>query len=112
VIEHFVQRRDAAVVHVRCGDGDIAKRRCLEPSDVSGGSRGFVEARAARRITQRAGDVVETDIVKLRAAAFAPSFEVDLARKREPSVAAEAGERLAHIQRLASTRGRRNRPKR
>ena len=63
-VDHLGERRDAAVVHVRRGDRDVAQRRRAERAHVGGAVRVRFEPRIG--IATGAVDVVEPGVVKHR----------------------------------------------
>ena len=102
---HVFERGRAAVVHVGRRDGDVAERRRLELADVFRLPGDLVDPGIRRRIRQRAGEVVQTGVVKLDVS-FAAPFEVHASGHREPAMTAEARQRLAEEQRFAAAGGR------
>jgi hypothetical protein len=44
VFEYRIERREAAIVHVRCGDFDVAQRRRLEVPHVARAERDVADA--------------------------------------------------------------------
>ena len=50
VIDHFFERRQAAVVHVGRGERDVSQRGRAELADVLGPLRAFKESAIRRRV--------------------------------------------------------------
>src|SRR5262245_13635494 len=105
VAHDILQRRRAAIVHVRRGHGDVPECGRFEFADILLLARNFVDPGVRRRIRERARNVVQASVVELDLS-LAPAFEIDRSGKREPAVTAETRQRLAEIQRLSAARGR------
>src|SRR5580698_259021 len=97
VIEYIFQRRNAAVVHIRRGDGDVSQRGRFEFSDIRSGLRVFIRAYVRSRIGEHASQIVKTRVVK-----FDLSSRIALRHSRvteiESAVTAKARELLAEEQ--------------
>src|ERR1700683_1524437 len=65
VVEDTFKRRNAAIVHIGPGDGDVPQRGSLELSDVRGNPGVLVRAHVGSRIGEQAGNFVKPRIVKL-----------------------------------------------
>ena len=89
MIEHFVERLDASVVHVRRSDRDVAQRGRTEAAHVGGVQRHFVNARVRRGIGSHPVDVEEGGVVKQRLDE-ALADEVHRVLHVEPGVTVEA----------------------
>ena len=80
MIYHIAQCRDAPIVHIGCCDGHITQRRSLEPPDVGGILRKFVNARVVAGVREFSLDVVQAIVVKLD---FGETFVEVINRSRE-----------------------------
>src|SRR5450432_1827105 len=65
VFQHLRQRRDAAVVHVRCGQRDVAQRRRLELAGIGGALRLRVYSKVRNWIRELPGQIIQTRVMEL-----------------------------------------------
>src|SRR5215813_915139 len=86
VIQHAVERRDAAVVHVGRGQRNVAQSRRPELADVGRLPGHVVQSRVLSGIRQWSGQVVEPGIVEFGTSGLATSFEIGGAGEGEAVV--------------------------
>ena len=101
MIHRFLQRFDAAIVHVRRGDRDVAQGGRLELADVLLLVAEFVKAQVRRRVGKLPRQIVEAGIVKLD---FGEALVqvIDRTGQVEAAVAVKTLQALAEEQRFAA----------